>query len=79
MSTYKVSVLTEKGKIEIKELEKKQPSGKTDFACQQDIKEVRYDSCTFAVYGKSPGSRIPVFCTDECRTVSCDRMGEEYV
>ena len=28
MSTYKVSVLTEKGKIEIKELEKKQPSGK---------------------------------------------------
>ena len=37
MSTYKVSVLTEKGKIEIKELEKKQPSGKQVL--------VKIDSC----------------------------------
>lgn len=37
MSTYKVSVLTEKGKIEIKELEKKQPAGKQVL--------VKIDSC----------------------------------
>lgn len=37
MSTYKVSVLTEKGKIEIKELEKKQPADKQVL--------VKIDSC----------------------------------
>ena len=33
----------------------------------------------FKIYRKSPRSRISFFCSDECRKMSFDRMGEKYV